>query len=134
MFESFGSQSEMDDSSHCIHVWAPVVVICGRFASEQTRRIVFAYVNAQDFPLLISPSIAKDKMVSGFDCLTIFVNGRLRCFDVVQISVQSGHIYAELRESTRLSLTEVVVYALSVVTRLGSVDSDHASLVRGLLH
>jgi hypothetical protein len=127
MFESFGSQSEVDYSSHCIHVRCPVVVIRGRFASEQTRKIVFASVNAQDFPLLTPPSTAKDKMVSRLDCLTTFAKVRLRCFDVVQISVQWGHACAELRENARLSLAEVVVYAPSVVAGPGSVDSAYGS-------
>ena len=61
MFEWFGGQSEVNHSSHGIHVWCPVVSIHRRFASEQTRETVLVCVHAQDSPLLTEPGCSTSK-------------------------------------------------------------------------
>lgn len=125
MFESFGGQSEVDHSSHCIHVRCPVVSIHRRSAPEQTRKTVLVCAHAQDFPLLSPPGTTQDKVLSRLNCLATLAKVRFRCLDIVQVSIQWGHARTKLRENTRLSLAEVVVHAPSVTSRPGSVDSAY---------
>jgi hypothetical protein len=53
----------MNHGSH-IHVQSPVVSIRGGLASEQTRKVVFAFAHAQDLSLLTQPDAVKDEVFS----------------------------------------------------------------------
>jgi hypothetical protein len=62
--QSLSRQGEIDDSSHRILVWFPVVDIRGGLSSEQPTEIGFVCQVAQDLPLFLPPSALKDEVLS----------------------------------------------------------------------